>query len=356
MAQEARQATLLARINGVCDAFEDQWQAGVRPQIESFLEGWKEPERRELFHYLLELDAQYSSRGGVATSPEDYIARFPEYSALLSEAAKASVRMNVDNTDAEDQCGSPGRAESGGHPILQGDFGRYRILRMIGSGGMGAVYLAEDRELHRRVALKTPWLFDLHHGEATARFVREARAAAGLHHPYICPVYDIGEIDGVRFITMAYIEGRTLAECCQPERLLDQYAAGEIIRKLCLALAEAHRQGVTHRDIKPGNIMIDGKGDPVLMDFGLARLNAEAGDAQLTRTGAILGTVAYMAPEQVEGRPDQIGPAVDIYSLGVVMYQLLTGQVPHRGDMMAMMMKIVNETPSPPREAASRPR
>src|SRR5947209_7781975 len=220
--------------------------------------------------------------------------------------------------------------------------GRYRILKKLGQGGMGAVYLAHDEQLDRQVALKVP-NFSPGDSDSMLRFHREARSAATLSHPNLCPVYDVGEIGGTHYLTMAYIEGRPLSEVVH-EGPLDPHQAAEIVRRTALALEEAHTRGVIHRDLKPSNIMLTPRGEPVVMDFGLARRNAP-GDVRLTQSGTVMGTPAYMSPEQVEGDVAALGPATDIYSLGVILYELLTGRVPFQGSLGQVMAQILTQPP-----------
>jgi serine/threonine protein kinase len=224
------------------------------------------------------------------------------------------------------------------------DFGRYRILKRLGQGGMGAVYLADDRLLQRRVALKVSRFEEEAGPEAEERFRREARAAAALMHDGICPVFDYGVEQGVPFITMAYIEGQSLYQVLKESKRLQPGAAAELVRQAALALAEAHRHGVLHRDLKPANILLDSKGRPRVVDFGLAK---RAEDVTLTRPGATAGTPAYMSPEQVQGDP--LTAATDIYSLGVILYQLLTGRLPYPGSSMTeLSYQIVHRPVEPP--------
>jgi len=231
---------------------------------------------------------------------------------------------------------------------LEGRFGRYRIIRALGKGAMGTVYLAEDTQIERQVALKTPHFTEDPTGEQMERFFREARAAGNLRHPNICPIYDFGQIDGRHFITMAYIEGRPLSAFIQPDNQQAERQILLLVRKLASALQEAHDQGVVHRDLKPANIMVDKKGEPIIMDFGLAQQTRRNEDVRLTQTGNILGTPAFMSPEQVEGEPDKIGPPADQYGLGVILYELLTGGLPFRGSLSAVMAQILTREPSPP--------
>jgi serine/threonine protein kinase/uncharacterized caspase-like protein len=242
----------------------------------------------------------------------------------------------------------PGESVAGGQSLgelkdrLAGD--RYRILKELGKGAMGTVYLAQDTSLQRQVALKIP-RFDS--AEMRERFFREARNAATLDHPNICPVYDVGEYAGVPYLTMAYIEGQPLGEELRAGKPMPQRRAVEIVAKLARALEEAHRHGVVHRDIKPSNVMVNRRGEPVIMDFGLARRMGQ--DVSMTHQGYILGTPAYMSPEQVEGDMPLIGPASDQYALGVILYELLTGNMPYQAKSVPqVMLKILTDSPKPP--------
>jgi serine/threonine protein kinase len=232
-------------------------------------------------------------------------------------------------------------------PVLPPEFGPYRIIRPLGKGGMGAVYLARDTRLDRDVALKVCTVAD--NAQAMERFRREARAAAGLSHANLCPVYEFDVRDGIAYITMAYIEGPTLNAWVAQRGGLSAREAAVLVAKLALAMKAAHEQGVIHRDLKPQNVAINKKGEPVILDFGLAKFTDE-GAPKLTKYGAILGTPSYMAPEQVSGDTAAIGPACDIYSLGIILYELLTGAVPFDGPPMAVLARILNNPPPPPRE------
>src|SRR5262249_37102618 len=223
---------------------------------------------------------------------------------------------------------SPASAPAGdSFPTLPAEFGRYRVLKLLGKGGMGAVYLAEDSQLGRRVALKLPSFAAGAPPERVERFLSEARSAAALHHPNICTLYDAGQEGGRPYLTMAYLEGRSLADAIDPDRPMPQRQAAALARKVAEALGHAHERGIVHRDLKPANVMLTAAGEPVVMDFGLAKRLAEedAGAAKLTRDGAVMGTPDYMAPEQVRGETERIGPHTDVYALGVLLFELLTG-------------------------------
>jgi serine/threonine protein kinase len=225
-------------------------------------------------------------------------------------------------------------------------FGRYRLVKLLGKGGMGSVYLAHDSQLDRSVALKVPQLDEDSGSPIRERFFTEARAAAALNHPHICRIHDVGEVDGVPYLTMAYIDGKPLNELARLRPLLHRQSA-ILVWKVAVALHEAHTRGIIHRDLKPANIMIDKRGEPSIMDFGLAR-RAGKGDARITQTGEIMGTPAYMSPEQMQGNPDAIGPASDVYSLGVILYELLAGRLPFTGDVMVILSRVLLDDPPPP--------
>ncbi len=232
---------------------------------------------------------------------------------------------------------------------LPDEFGRYKVVRCLGQGSMGAVYLADDTQLERPVALKIPkFADDDDDAEMTARFYREARAAAMLRHANLCPVYDVGEIDGIRYLSMAYIEGRPLSEVLADGGPLDCRDAATFVLKLARALEAAHARSVIHRDLKPANIMIDGHQEPIIMDFGLARQTNKKEDSRLTQEGMLMGSPAYMSPEQVEGDMERMGPGCDIYSLGIILYELLTGEVPFKGSIASVMGQIIGSAPRKP--------
>ncbi len=210
-------------------------------------------------------------------------------------------------------------------------FGRYRIEKQLGQGGMGSVYKAYDTELHRHVALKVPQFGPDEGAEVLERFKQEARAAATLRHTNLCQVYDVGAIEGTNFLTMEFIEGQSLeGYAAKQQQGVAQRFIALIMTKLARALKTAHAKNVIHRDLKPSNIMLrdaDGTLEPVIVDFGLAR-RIDPGTARLTQSGLVIGTWQYMTPEQLCGEPDALGPGCDIYALGVIMYELLTGRFP----------------------------
>ena len=224
--------------------------------------------------------------------------------------------------------------------------GRYEITGELGRGAMGVVYKALDPTIGRTVALKTMRL-DVHGLDAqemVRRFQNEARAAGVLNHPNIVTIYDAGEQDGIFYIAMEFIEGTTLHELLAEKRVLATEEVLQLTRQICRGLDYAHSNGIVHRDIKPANIMITGNGTVKIMDFGIAKSGG-----QVTNTGQVLGTPNYMAPEQVKGR--QLDGRSDLFSLGVILYEMLTGEKPFVGqNVTTIIYKIVNENPITPRD------
>jgi serine/threonine protein kinase len=330
------------------------WLAGRERTVEYYLKD--HPELAASKDVLLDLALhEYDVRreAGKPARPAEFAPRFPRIAGELTrrleeaQASRTPVPTTVQPPPQTVRQGEP----TGAPGDLPERFGRYRIVRLLGRGGMGSVYLAQDTQLDRPVALKVPH-FRVEDGqELLERFHREARSAALLHHPNLCPVYDVNELNGTHYLTMAFVEGKPLSEFVAPDRRLPQRQVATVIRKMALALEYAHQQGIIHRDLKPSNVMLTAKGEPVIMDFGLAR-RTDGNDPRLTKAGSLLGTPAYMAPEQVNGELT-IGPPADVYSVGVILYELLTGKLPFDGNPGYLVALILTQEPPPP--SARRP-
>src|SRR5437016_7681974 len=254
----------------------------------------------------------------------------------------------VASTKADD----PGRSAS---PIpatarfaeMLGELGDYELLEEVGRGGQGVVFRARQKSLNRTVALKVislgQWATKAH----LKRFRLEAEAAASLDHPCIVPIYEVGERDGQCYFSMKFVEGGQLDEVVKHTPISIRQAV-ELIAKVARTVSYAHEHGILHRDIKPGNILLDAKGEPQLTDFGLARLVES--ESTVTRTLEVLGTPSYMAPEQAAGNNAKLTSATDVYGLGAVLYQLLTAHPPFAGGTTYETIKLLLETePRPPR-------
>jgi serine/threonine protein kinase len=227
--------------------------------------------------------------------------------------------------------------------------GRYRIVGRLGGEGTGQVYRAEDPNLNRVVAIKVPRLEGpaADQAQIRQRFLREAKATAAVHHPRICPIYDVGEHEGAPYVVMAFVDGPSLAsQLAKCGRYEDVREAVYVVGQVAEALAAFHAQEIIHRDVKPGNILLDREGMPVLSDFGPAR-PVENPDPRAAPV-RLLGTPEYLSPEQVSRTSGAIGPWSDVYSLGMVLYHVLTGRVPFQGDAPQVMSSIASEQPPAP--------
>ena len=269
---------------------------------------------------------------------------------LLELSQAVEVWQNADaSAEIEGDADLPGAATL----LLRrnsGRIGRYQLRKHVGSGSMGDVYEAHDPQLDRCVAVKVPRCdrMSRNRGMFTERFVREARAAAAVRHAHICPIYDAGETDGQPYVVMAFVEGESLDAVLSRGRIDDVRISVRIAVQVAEALSAIHQHGIIHRDLKPGNILIDRSGQALLTDFGLALsgMNTE----RITSDGLIIGTPVYMPPEQAAGENSKLTPAADIYSLGIVLYEMLTGQPPFRGPLQELLREIILRVPSSPIE------
>lgn len=261
---------------------------------------------------------------------------------VVTDAVAVSARSSQADSDSTDPSGV-----SVSIPSLPFEIGDYELIEVIGRGGMGVVYRAYQTSLKRVVAIKMIRENRRFGPESQQRFLAEAEANARLLHPGIVPVFEVGEYQGHPFFSMQYVSGETLAERLK-QGPMAQRDATKILIDACRAIGYAHSKGVLHRDIKPSNILIDRQGRVRVTDFGLAKF-ADSGDS-LTHTGAVLGTPSYMSPEQASGRSNLVGPRSDVYSLGTVLYHMLTGRPPFIADSpMELALQVLEQDPPPPR-------
>jgi eukaryotic-like serine/threonine-protein kinase len=234
---------------------------------------------------------------------------------------------------------------------LPRDFGPYELIREIGRGGMGVVYEARQRDLDRSVAVKMILAGHLASPDLVRRFQAEAKAAARLRHSNIVHIHDVGQLHGQDFFAMEYIDGQSLAQRIA-QGPVDVPTTVRWVATVARAVEHLHQQGIVHRDLKPSNILLDGDDQPYVTDFGLAKIFVAGSD--MTATGVIAGTPSYMAPEQASGRRVEIGPATDVYSLGAILYELLTGVPPFRAETpLDTLMEVLGSDPPMPRQLNS---
>ena len=286
-------------------------------------------------------------QGGESIELSDVVERFPNYKDELTELWPLVMltEMAGENASPVDETAAAKENELT-EKQLPTTFGDFELVEEIGRGGMGVVYRARQQSLGREVALKLILLDHLASETDRARFYAEARAAAKLEHPHIVPVYDLGDVQGRPYISMKLIEGSTLSSQLQNGHM-DGKSAAKLLIPLCQAVQYAHENSVLHRDVKPSNIMINHEGQAFLTDFGLAKDLRET--PTLTRTGAVVGTPAYMPPEQASGQKPTLDPTSDVYSLGAVLYHMITGQPPFVGrtGLETVLMVMEQDPPSP---------
>ncbi len=304
-----------------CEQFEQEWRAGLQPTIEAYLQAAPEPERGALFWELLRCELELRAAAGDKPAPGEYERRFP----AAAEAIHGLLQARA--------------------PAVPEQIGRYQVRRRLGGGGFGTVYLCFDDRAQRQVAVKVPRPERLSSADALAAFLREARNVARLDHLHIVPLYDISDADDGCFLVYKYIEGQSLYErmVAGPVSLAQTMA---IVAQAAEALHHAHSKSLFHRDIKPGNLLLDTDGKVYVTDFGLAILEEDMSHERGRRPG----TYPYMAPEQVRGEGHRIDGRTDVYSLGLVLYELLTGRRAFSGNTAELFEQILRGEVRPPRQ------
>ncbi|MEO1614433.1 MAG: protein kinase [Planctomycetota bacterium] len=339
------------KIDMICDRFESEWLAGNAPQIGDFLGEVEPGQRPRLFDELLQLDLEYRGKGSTGER-RTLLEQFPEFRTEIEKAFKQQLddtlagTVNVDETQAMNS-GESDSEDFDFDAISGRRLGGYELLGEIARGGMGVVFRARQIEANRIVAIKMILSGNLAGKDEIERFKTEAEAAAKLDHPNIVPIFDVGRQGNQHYFSMGLVEGPSFKQLIRDQAISRKEAAA-LIRELALAIHYAHENGVIHRDLKPANILLDSDRKPKITDFGLSKVLDRS--TQLTGTGQLLGTPAYMSPEQASGDMSTVGPLSDVYSLGAILYELITGTLPFKSEsIIEVLSKIRLEEPPAPR-------
>jgi tetratricopeptide (TPR) repeat protein len=334
--------TAALRVDDACLRFEAAWNGGERPRIEDYLGAAAGEERASLLRELVPIEAFHRRAAGERPSAEEYRSRFPDLDPAWLEPPAPPPSASA-TSPADTRRDEPSVAEDA-PPLPPG----YDYLALLGRGGMGVVYQARHRALNRVVALKMILSGQYADGEERSRFRREAEAIARLSHPNIVQIYEVGEHQGRPYIALEFLEGDPLSRRLGGTPMPPLQSA-RLVESLARAVQHAHEAGIVHRDLKPANILPGRGGVVKIVDFGLAKVVAQ--DQTQTQTGAVVGTPSYMAPEQAAGRTKEVGPPADVYALGAILYEMLVGAPPFRGDSVAATLELVREQePVPPRQ------